>query len=207
MYKNAKKVNLRTKSAVCYNTTMGLTPLDGLVMGNRSGNIDSSIIEYISKERNMSVEEVIFVLNKQSGLLGITNKNDFRDLESLANNGDEKAKLAIRMLRNSIINYIAQYYFQLDGKVNALVFTAGIGKNAISLRIDIVNEISNAMSISLDKTANDGIARFRDKQSGTISTPESKFKVMVVPTNEELKDTYEISQLINQKVFAKKITK
>lgn len=198
------------KDGVCHNTTMGLTPLDGLVMGTRSGNIDSSIIEYICKEKNMSVEEVTSVLNKQSGLLGIANKNDFRDLESLAKNGDEKAKLAIKMLRNSIINYIAQYYFQLNGKIDALVFTAGIGENAISLRADIVNAISDVMSISLDNTANDDIARFKNNQSGTISTPESKFKVMVVPTNEEymiLKDTYEISQLINQKGFTKKLTK
>lgn len=198
------------KDGLCHNTTMGLTPLDGLVMCTRSGSIDSSIIEYICKERNMNVEEVISILNKQSGLLGIANRSDFRDVEALADNGDEKAKLAIKMIKNSVVNYIAQYYFQLNGKLDALVFTAGIGENVISLRASIVNAISDVMDISLDNTANNGIARFKDNQSGVISTPQSKFKVMVIPTNEEymiLKDTYEISKLINQNGFTKKLTK
>lgn len=191
-------------------TTMGLTPLDGLVMGTRSGTIDSSIIEYICKERNLSVEEVTSILNKQSGLLGISGKNDFRDLENLANNDNEKAKLAIKMIRNSIIKFIAQYYVELNGNVDAIVFTEGIGENAISLRADIVNAISNSMNIELDKSVNDNIARFKDNQSGIISTPDSKIQVLVVPTNEEymiLKDTFELSKTINSKGFAKVLRK
>ncbi len=198
------------KDGKCYNTTMGLTPLDGLVMGTRSGNIDSSIIEYICKERNLSVEEVTKILNKQSGLLGIAGKNDFRDLENLANNANEKAKLAIKMLRNSIIKFIAQYYIELNGNVDAIVFTAGIGENAITLRSDIVNSISNAMNIKLDKDANDNIARFKEQQSGVISTPDSKIKVMVVPTNEEymiLKDTFDLSQKVKTKGHSKALKK
>lgn len=198
------------KDGKCYNTTMGLTPLDGLVMGTRSGNIDSSIIEYICKERNLSVEEVTKILNKQSGLLGIAGKNDFRDLESLANNGDEKAKLAIKMLRNSIVKFIAQYYIELNGNVDAIVFTAGIGENAITLRSDIVNSISNAMNIKLDKDANDNIARFKEQQSGFISTPDSKIKLMVVPTNEEymiLKDTFDLSRQVKLKGHSKTLKK
>ena len=117
---------------------MGLTPLDGLIMGTRSGTIDSSIIEYISKERNLSIEQITSILNKNSGLIGITGKNDFRDLESLANNGDKKAQLAMQMMKKSIIKYIAQYYFELDGNLDAIVFTAGIGENAISIRETIV---------------------------------------------------------------------
>ncbi len=198
------------KDGKCYNTTMGLTPLDGLVMGTRSGNIDSSIIEYICKERNLSVEEVTKILNKQSGLLGIAGKNDFRDLESLANNGDEKAKLAIKMVRNSIVKFIAQYYIELNGNVDAIVFTAGIGENAITLRSDIVNSISNAMNIKLDKDANDNIARFKEQQSGFISTPDSKIKVMVVPTNEEymiLKDTFDLSRQVKLKGHSKTLKK
>ena len=116
------------KDGKCYDTTMGLTPLDGIIMGTRSGNIDSSIIEYICKERKLSVEEVTSILNKQSGLLGLAGKNDFRDLEKLSNNNDKKAKLAIKMLRNSIVKYIAQYYIELNGQVDALIFTAGIGE-------------------------------------------------------------------------------
>ena len=198
------------KDGKCYNTTMGLTPLDGLVMGTRSGTIDSSILEYICKERNLSVEEVTNILNKQSGLLGIAGKNDFRDLENLANNGDEKAKLAIKMLRNSIIKFIAQYYIELNGNVDVIVFTAGIGENAMTLRSDIVNSISNAMNIKLDKDANDNIARFKEQQSGVISTPDSKIKVMVVPTNEEymiLKDTFDLSQQVKLKGHSKTLKK
>lgn len=198
------------KDGKCHNTTMGLTPLDGLVMGTRSGTIDSSIIEYICKERNLSVEEATSILNKQSGLLGIAGKNDFRDLEKLSNSGDEKAKLAIKMLRNSIVKFIAQYYVELNGQVDALVFTAGIGENAMTLRSDIVNSISNAMNIELDVDANDNIARFKENQSGIISTPDSKFKVMVIPTNEEymiLKDTFELSQQVKSKGHSKVLKK
>lgn len=198
------------KDGKCHNTTMGLTPLDGLVMGTRSGTIDSSIIEYICKERNLSVEEATSILNKQSGLLGIAGKNDFRDLENLSNSGDEKAKLAIKMLRNSIVKFIAQYYVELNGQVDALVFTAGIGENAMTLRSDIVNSISNAMNIELDVDANDNIARFKENQSGIISTPDSKFKVMVIPTNEEymiLKDTFELSQQVKSKGHSKVLKK
>ncbi len=198
------------KDGLCYNTTMGLTPLDGLIMGTRSGNIDSSIIEYICKERNMSVEEVTSALNKQSGLLGIANKNDFRDVEQLANEGDEKAQLAIDMLKDSIVKYIAQYYFQLHGKVDAIVFTAGIGENAMSLRAGIINEIKDVMSISLDEEANDTIAGFKEQNSGEISTSDSKIRVMVMPTNEEymiLKDTYEISEQLKQNQTAPQLKK
>ena len=183
------------KNGQCYDTTMGLTPLDGLVMGTRSGTIDSSIIEYIAKERNLTIEEITSILNKQSGLLGIAGKNDFRDLDDQASKGDVKSKLAIKMLRNSIIKFIAQYYFELNGKVDGLVFTAGIGENAISLRENIVSAISNAMNIKLNKEANNDIARFKECQSGVISTDDSSFEVLVVPTNEEymiLKDTLDI---------------
>ena len=198
------------KKGKCYNTTMGLTPLDGLVMGTRCGSIDSSIIEYICKERNLSVEEVSTILNKQSGLLGISGKNDFRDLENLANTGDEKAQLAIKMLKNSIIKYIAQYYVELNGNVDAIVFTAGIGENAVSLRADIVNAISKPLNIELYKEANNDRAKLKTAQGGIISTPNSKIKVLVIPTNEEymiLKDTFELSKKVNNEKFAKVLKK
>lgn len=198
------------KNGKCFNTTMGLTPLDGLVMGTRCGTIDSSIIEYICKERNMSVEDVNTVLNKKSGLLGIAGKNDFRDLEELANNGDEKAKLAIKMLQNSITKFIAQYYVELNGMVDAIVFTAGIGENGISLRANIVNSLSNALNIKLDENSNNNISKFKERQSGVISTPDSKINVVVIPTNEEymiLKDTYEISKLVKENLHVKVLTK
>lgn len=185
------------KDGKCYDTTMGLTPLDGLVMGTRSGAIDPSIVEYICKERNMTVQEVTNALNKESGLLGVCGYNDFRDLEELAAKGNKKVKMAINVFKNSIIKYIAQYYFELEGKVDAIVFTAGVGENAIDLRADIVNSISNVMSITLNKEANDNIAKFKDIQSEIITTPNSKCDVIVMPTNEEymiLKDTLDISK-------------
>lgn len=198
------------KNGKCFNTTMGLTPLDGLVMGTRCGTIDSSIIEYICKERNMSVDDVNIILNKKSGLVGIAGKNDFRDLEELANNGNEKAKLAIKMLQNSITKFIAQYYVELNGMVDAIVFTAGIGENGISLRANIVNSLANALNIKLDEESNNSIAKFKEKQSGVISTPDSKINVVVIPTNEEymiLKDTYEISKSVKENSYVKVLTK
>ena len=110
------------------------------------------------------------------------------------------------MMKNSIIKYIAQYYFELNGNLDAIVFTAGIGENAISLREDLVKSLSNIMGIELDKEANNNISRYKSNQSGFISKPESKTKVIVLPTNEEymiLKDTFELSQQVNSKVLKK----
>lgn len=198
------------KDGKSFDTIMGLTPLDGLIMGTRCGNIDSSIIKYICNERNLSVDEVDSILNNQSGLLGIAGKNDFRDLEALANSGDERAKLAIKMLRNSVAKFIAQYYVELDGKLDAIVFTAGIGENAINLRSEIVNAISGIMDVRLDAESNNSIAKFTNKQSGEISTEDSKIKVMVIPTDEEymiLRDTYELSQQSKKDSYSRSLKK
>ena len=185
------------KDGKCYNTTMGLTPLDGLIMGTRSGSIDPSIIEYVVKSTGKTVEEVTQDLNKKSGLLAICGKNDLRDIEDLIASGDKKAKLAIDMFANSIIKYIADYYFELDGDVDAIVFTAGVGENDIDLRKQIVDKISNPLNIKLDEKRNDSIARFRSEREGIITTDDSKIPVYVVPTNEEimiLRDTYRLSK-------------
>lgn len=194
------------KNGLCHNTTMGLTPLDGLIMGTRCGTIDSSIIEYICKERKLSVEEVTSILNTKSGLLGISGVNDFRDLTKLANDKDENAILAIQMLKKSIINFIAQYYVELDGKVDAIVFTAGVAENNPALRADIINALSNSMNIYVDNEINNNIASFKEKQSGIITTNNSKFKVVVMPTNEEfmiLKDTWNITNEVKTKRYVK----
>lgn len=183
------------KDGVCYDTTMGLTPLDGLVMGTRSGSIDPSIIEYIAKERNMTVEEITNALNKESGLIGLAGKNDYRDLSKAREDGDDMAKLALKIFYNSVTKYIAEYYFKLDGKVDALVFTAGIGENAYVFRKKVMERISNPMHIKLDEEANKAIpAKVRE---GKISTDDSAFEVLVVPTNEEymiLTDTYNVTK-------------
>lgn len=189
------------KNGKSYDTTMGLTPLDGLMMGTRSGSIDSSIIEYISKEKKLSIEEINTILNKESGLKGIAGKNDFRDIETMVSNGDEQAILAVAMLKNSIVKYIAQYYFELEGNVDAIIFTAGMGENASLMRKCVVDSISKPMGIKLDEDINNNIAKFRQYQSGEISTSDSKIKVLVIPTNEEyviLKDTYELTKEKNK---------
>lgn len=194
------------KDGKSYDTTMGLTALDGIIMGTRSGSVDPSIVEYVCKERGYSLEEAIRKLNLNSGLLGIAGKNDFRDLEEMANNGDKNAQLAITMLKNSIIKYIAQYYFELNAKLDALVFTAGIGENAKSLRRDVVNAISTPMNIKLDEQANNSIAKYMDRKSGIITTEDSNFDVVVLPTNEEymiLKDTYKLSQQVKSQGYSR----
>lgn len=188
------------KEGKCCDTTMGLTPLDGLIMGTRSGAIDPSIIEFICKERNLTVEEVTNLLNKESGLKGICGSNDFRDVEVLANKGDRNAILAIKLFEKVIVKYIAQYYFELEGNVDAIIFTAGVGENMALVREDIVNYISKPIGIKINKEANDNIAKFKKYQSGVITTSDSKTKVMVIPTNEELmilKDAYKLSSKQN----------
>lgn len=197
---NGASVSL-IKDGICYDTSMGLTPLDGLMMGTRSGSIDASILEYICNERNLSIEEATSMLNKESGLKGITGKSDFRDIEKMANEGSKIALLAIRMFQNSIIKYIAQYYFEAKGKVDAIVFTAGIGENSFMLRENIVEALSVPLEIRLDRNSNNNIAKFKDKQEGIITTNDSKIKVIVIPTDEEkmiVEDTYKICS-VNKK--------
>ena len=186
------------KDGKCFDTTMGLTPLDGLMMGTRCGSIDPSILEYVCKESGMDISDVTTSLNKKSGLLGVSGFSDSRDVENAAASGDERAILALNMYNDRIARYIAEYYIELDGKVDAIVFTAGVGENGIEAREDIINRVS-ALGIKIDKKANDNIAGYRDNQEGIISTKDSKVDVWVVPTNEELmiiKDTY---MLINTK--------
>ena len=182
------------KDGKCFDTTMGLTPLDGLMMGTRSGSIDPSIIEYVCKESDTDVSEVTNALNKKSGLLGVSGFSDSRDVENAAAKGDERAILALNMYNDRVARYIAEYFIELDGKVDAIVFTAGVGENGIEAREDIVNRVS-ALGIKIDKKANDNVAGYRDNQEGIISSKDSKVDVWVVPTNEELmiiKDTYKI---------------
>lgn len=182
------------KNGKCYDTTMGLTPLDGLMMGTRSGSIDPSIIEYVCKESGMSVEEVTNDLNKKSGFLGVCGKADCRDVEELYESGDENAILAYEMYTDRVAKYIAQYYLELDGNVDAIVFTAGVGENGPLFR-EIVLRKLNAIGIYEDKEMNNKIARFLSETEGKISSDESNTDVFVLPTNEEImivKDTFSL---------------
>ena len=182
------------KDGKCFDTTMGITPLDGLMMGTRSGAIDPSILEYVCKESGEDIAEITNALNKKSGLLGVCGFSDNRDVEKAAASGDERAVLALNMYHDRIAKYIADYYIELNGKVDAIVFTAGIGENGIESREEIINRL-NCIGLSIDKEVNNTIAGYRDVQEGIISSKNSKVDIYVVPTNEELmiiKDTYAI---------------
>ena len=186
------------KEGKCFDTTMGLTPLDGLMMGTRSGAIDPSILEYVCKESGESIADVTNALNKKSGLLGVCGFSDSRDVENAAKSDDDRAVLALNMYNDRVAKYIADYYIELEGKVDAIVFTAGVGENGITAREEILNRLA-PLGIKIDKKANSEIASYKDKQEGIISSKSSKIPVWVVPTNEELmiiKDTYNI---INKK--------
>ena len=177
-----------------FDTTMGLTPLDGLMMGTRSGAIDPSILEYVCKESEMTVAEVTNALNKKSGLAGISGLSDCRDVETAAANGDEKAQLALTMYHERVAKYIADYFIELDGKVDAIVFTAGVGENGWEAREAILNKVA-PLGIVVDKEKNASIAGFKEVHEGVITAKDSKIEAWVVPTNEELmiiKDTYAI---------------
>ena len=181
------------KAGKCFDTTMGITPLDGLMMGTRSGAIDPSILEYVCKESDMTISDVTNALNKKSGLLGISGFSDSRDVENAAKNGDERAILALNMYNDRVAKYVADYYIELEGKVDAIVMTAGVGENGIVAREEILNRLK-PLGIKVDKKANEKIAGFKDQQEGLITAKSSSIPVYVVPTNEELmiiKDTYE----------------
>ena len=165
----------------CVDTTMGLTPLEGVVMGTRSGNIDPAIMEFIAKKENLDIAGMMNVLNKKSGLLGLSGglSSDFRDLNDAAQSGNEDAANAIDVLCYGIAKFVGGYVAAMNG-VDAIVFTAGIGENAIPVREKVVSYLGY-LGVTLDKEAN-GVRG----EEIVISTPDSKVKVAVIPTNEEL---------------------
>ncbi len=183
------------KDGKSFDTTMGFTPNAGIMMGTRSGDIDYSLIPYVMKESGMNLTEVDNMLNKQSGLLGVSGvSSDSRDIEDAMKEGNEGAILANEMYVNKIAKYVAEYYVELGGKVDALVLTAGLGENAIEFRENLLTRLE-CLGIKLDKEVNNTIAGFKSVQTGIISTDESSVPVYVVPTNEELMiatDTYEL---------------
>ena len=160
---------------------MGLTPLEGVVMGTRSGNIDPAIMEFIAKKENLDIAGMMNVLNKKSGLLGLSGglSSDFRDLNDAAQSGNEDAANAIDVLCYGIAKFVGGYVAAMNG-VDAIVFTAGIGENAIPVREKVVSYLGY-LGVTLDKEAN-GVRG----EEIVISTPDSKVKVAVIPTNEEL---------------------
>ena len=179
----------------CVDTSMGLTPLQGLVMGTRSGDLDPAVLEFVCAKENIDVKEMVRILNKESGLLGLSNglSSDFRDLNEAAEGGNEDAKRAVDCLCYSIIKYIGSYVAAMNG-VDAIAFTGGIGENAIPVRETVVKSLGY-LGIKLDEEANQ--TRGENK---VISTADSKVKVAIVPTNEELAICQETAELVkNQK--------
>ena len=183
------------KDSKSIDTTMGFSPNSGIMMGTRSGDIDYSVIPFYMNKSGKTLAEVDTILNKQSGLLGISEKfADHRDIEVGMNEGDEQCILANDMYVERIVGYIAKYFVKLDGCVDALVFTAGLGENAREFREAIVSKLSS-LGIILDKEENMKYASYMDVQEGIVSTSDSKVPVYVVPTNEELMialDTYNL---------------
>lgn len=173
----------------CINTSMGLTPNAGLIMGTRCGDIDASIIPYIMEKTGMSPKEIDNVLNKESGLLSLTGKsNDIRDITEGINNGDENCILAHKIYVKRIVDYIAKYYVEMNG-CDAIVFTAGVGENSINTRREVINRLGS-LGITLDEEAND--VRVEER---LISTKDSKTGCWIIPTDEELmiaRDTLEL---------------
>lgn len=190
----------------CVDTSMGLTPLDGLMMGTRSGSIDPAIVDYLVKKTGKSVDEITDELNKQSGMVGLCGKSDLRDVDELISKGNKNAILAMKIYINSIIKYIAEYYFLLKGNVDAIVFTAGVGENNSYVRREVVNYISNIIGSKLNEEMNDSIASFKNIKEGIITTDDSICPVYVVPTDEEsmiLTDTIRLTK--NDKKLIKRI--
>ena len=162
-------------------TSMGLTPLEGVVMGTRSGNIDPAIMEFIAKKENLDISGMMNVLNKKSGLFGLSGglSSDFRDLNEAAEGGNQDAANAIDVLAYGIAKFVGGYVAAMNG-VDAIVFTAGIGENAIPVREKVVSYLGY-LGVTLDKDANG-----HRGEEIVISTSDSKVKVAVIPTNEEL---------------------
>ncbi len=164
----------------CVDTSMGLTPLEGLIMGTRSGDIDAAVVQFLANNENISVDEVLNILNKESGVLGISGvSSDFRDLTAAAEGGNERAQVALDAFIYRVAKYIGSYVAAMNG-VDAIAFTGGIGENDCATRGRIC-EYLGYLGVSIDPENNS-----KRGEEMYISTPDSKVKVMVIPTNEEL---------------------
>lgn len=176
------------KNSKCVNTSMGLTPNAGLIMGSRCGDIDATIIPYIMEKTNLSTKEIDNILNKKSGLLGISGvSSDFRDINAGIDVGNERCKLAYKMFIKRIIDYIAKYYVELNG-CDAIIFTAGIAENSSKMRRDVINGL-NILGIKVDEKRNNSI-----EKETKISSDDSSVPCYVIATDEEVmiaRDTYD----------------
>ena len=179
------------KNGKCVDTSMGLTPLEGLIMGTRSGDIDPAIMEFIAHKEGKDIDEIMTVLNKKSGVYGLSNNlsSDFRDLEDGYNRGDEHCIRTMNTYCYRVAKYIGSYVAAMNG-VDVICFTAGIGENAPLVR-SLVCEHLGFLGVSIDEEAN-----HKRGEEIAISTPDSKTTVMVIPTNEELAIARETVSLV-----------
>jgi len=179
------------KNGSCVDTSMGLTPLEGLIMGTRSGDMDPAIIEFLCNKENKSVQEILNVLNKESGVFGLSGgfSSDFRDLEKAYRAGEAFAIRAMKTFAYRVAKYIGAYTAAMNG-VDAICFTAGIGENSPFIRTMIASYLGY-LGITLDEEAN-----AKRGEEIVISTPESATKVLVIPTNEELAIARETAALV-----------
>ena len=183
------------KDSKSIDTSMGFTPNAGVMMGSRSGVIDYSLIPYLMKKANLSLEEVDNILNKKSGLEGLTGMSDLRDLDEGFANNDKVIIRGINMYTKRIAEYIAKYYIELDGNVDAICFTAGVGENDSMIRSEVIKRV-NALGIKLDEKVNEKTVT-RKGLEGVISSKDSKVKVYVLATDEEqmiARDTYDLAK-------------
>lgn len=183
------------KDGKCVVNSMGLTPLAGVMMGTRTGDIDPSVMPYLVNQTGKSAEKIYQIFNKQSGLLGVSGiSNDTRDIEAAIEKGDQRAVLATKMFSMRIASYIGQYFIRLGG-ADLIVFSAGIGENSPEFRKYIIDECKDALHLVLDEKAN---AELRFGREGYISTSESAIPMVVIPTDEELmiaRDTMRLLEL------------
>lgn len=179
------------KNGKCVDTSMGLTPLEGLIMGTRSGDLDPAIISFLADKEGLSADGVINICNKEAGVLGLSGglSSDFRDLGTAAEEGNEKAKTALATWSYRVAKYVGAYAAAMNG-VDVIAFTAGVGENNCSARAQIC-EYLGYLGVTIDKEAN-----AKRGEEVVISTPDSKTTVMVVPTNEELAIARETLRLV-----------
>ena len=180
------------KGGKCVDTTMGLGPLAGFPMGTRSGDIDATILEYLMGRYGYDIKEMLNILNKKSGVLGISGvSSDFRDIGAAAEAGNHRAQLALDVFYYSVKKFIGAYAAALGG-VDAIVFTAGVGENDASARMSIASGLEY-MGVKMDEDANN----IRGKEA-VISAPDSKVKVLLIPTNEELMIAMDTAELVRK---------
>lgn len=174
----------------CVDTSMGLTPLEGLIMGTRSGDVDAAVVQTICNKEHIDVNECLNILNKKSGILGMSGvSNDFRDVETAADNGDHRSQVALQAFYYRVAKYIGAYTAAMNG-VDAIAFTAGVGENSATTR-KAVCEYLGYLGIAIDDAEN-----AKRGENTVISTADSKVKVMVIPTNEELAIARETKRLV-----------